>query len=218
MFSLCPVAIAKEKSMFVLVNLCDNDTINKIDFGVEEIEELPFVSTIHGNYSIILESEDGKEILKYYFDVYFEINAMEVDILTGELWPKKVKLECNEVYIRLPFFKNVSKIRILRLDKLLHEFSICNYNKICELKRGENEINCARDCSRAMCGNKRCEFGETQESCCRDCGCPHGFNCIDDKCVRISSPIIYFIIILIIGVLMTVVILTKKSLKTPQAY
>jgi len=35
-----------------------------------------------------------------------------------------------------------------------------------------------------ICGNGVCEEGETQESCCLDCGCPEGTECKDNVCAK----------------------------------
>ena len=35
-----------------------------------------------------------------------------------------------------------------------------------------------------VCGNGVCEKGETQESCCSDCGCMEGYECKDNSCVE----------------------------------
>ena len=45
----------------------------------------------------------------------------------------------------------------------------------------------AADCKgEAKCGDKSCDDGkgETQETCCKDCGCPEGQQCKDDKCLE----------------------------------
>jgi hypothetical protein len=66
------------------------------------------------------------------------------------------------------------------------------------------------DCVKSICGNRICEAGETQENCCKDCGCPSGYNCIENKCVKILSPIVYFIILLVISGLIVIIILLSK--------
>jgi hypothetical protein len=116
----------------------------------------------------------------------------------------------------------------------------CNHNHICEKKYGENFINCPSDCPsgsedgicdgirdgkcdpdcepgadpdciKPICGNRICETEETQENCCKDCGCPSGYNCIENKCVKTSSPLIYLIFALILAILVAIVILQSKK-------
>ncbi len=48
---------------------------------------------------------------------------------------------------------------------------------------GCNALN-DNDC-RALCGNDVCEPGE-QDKCCIDCGCPEGYECVDNECVLIT--------------------------------
>ncbi|MEM5872587.1 MAG: hypothetical protein QXD55_01885 [Candidatus Aenigmatarchaeota archaeon] len=33
-----------------------------------------------------------------------------------------------------------------------------------------------------VCGNNKCESGETKENCCRDCGCDSGLYCESNIC------------------------------------
>ncbi len=40
----------------------------------------------------------------------------------------------------------------------------------------------------SKCGNGICEEGETQDTCCIDCGCPEGYTCVNNKCES-SEPI-----------------------------
>ncbi len=39
----------------------------------------------------------------------------------------------------------------------------------------------------AVCGNGKCESGETQDTCCMDCGCPQGYTCINNRCEIINK-------------------------------
>jgi len=34
-----------------------------------------------------------------------------------------------------------------------------------------------------VCGNSICEIGEDSISCCKDCGCPKGYECKENKCI-----------------------------------
>ena len=70
------------------------------------------------------------------------------------------------------------------------------------------------DCIKTICGNRVCEFGETQNNCCKDCGCPSGFHCIENKCVKVFSPTVYFVIIFVVILLaITIIIKTKHTTK-----
>ncbi len=55
-------------------------------------------------------------------------------------------------------------------------------NGICD-KATENVATCPQDC-KSVCGNKICEATENQDSCCKDCGCPEGRSCQDNKCSK----------------------------------
>jgi len=76
-------------------------------------------------------------------------------------------------------------------------------------KTPEKDPDCVKE--RSICGNRICETGETQENCCKDCGCPSGYNCIENKCVKTSSPLIYLIFALILAILVAMVILQSKK-------
>lgn len=36
------------------------------------------------------------------------------------------------------------------------------------------------------CGDGTCESGESQKSCCEDCGCSSGYSCVDNQCIETS--------------------------------
>lgn len=46
---------------------------------------------------------------------------------------------------------------------------------------------CANPVVRPVCGNGRCETGETQTNCCADCGCPAGSTCRAGTCGSTST-------------------------------
>ena len=210
-FALFSIVYAKSTTFFVLFDICKNDTIKIKDYGIQRIEPPAYSGISGGNYSIVFISTKEETVLKHDFDVTFLIHGIEVDSETGETKPKEVKLECAEIYLRLPFFDNTKRIRYMHYDKIIYEKDICNFNKLCEADKGENILNCPEDCGgKPNCGNKICEIGETQENCCKDCGCPSGYTCIENKCVKVLSPIVYFIILLIISTLIVVIILLSK--------
>jgi len=210
-FALFSIVYAKSTTFFVLFDICKNDTIKIKDYGIQRIEPPAYSGISGGNYSIVFISTKEETVLKHDFDVTFLIHGIEVDSETGETKPKEVKLECAEIYLRLPFFDNTKRIRYMHYDKIIYEKDICNFNKLCEADKGENILNCPEDCGgKPNCGNKICEIGETQENCCKDCGCPSGYTCIENKCVKTTSPLIYLIPVLIIATLVIIIILKSK--------
>lgn len=210
-FALFSIAYAQGTTFFILFDICKNDTITIKDYGIQRIEPPAYSERSGGNYSIVFVSTKEETVLKHDFDVMFLIHGIEVDPETGETKPKEVKLECAEIYLRLPFFDNTKRIRYTHYDKIIYEKDICNFNKLCEADKGENILNCPEDCGgKPTCGNKICEIGETQENCCKDCGCPSGYNCIENKCIKVLSPIVYFIILLVISSLIAIIILLSK--------
>jgi len=47
-----------------------------------------------------------------------------------------------------------------------------------------------KDCeSKASCGDGNCDVneGETPKTCCKDCGCPTGYSCVDNKCEGVEA-------------------------------
>ncbi len=52
----------------------------------------------------------------------------------------------------------------------------------------ENVATCPQDC-KAVCGNDICENTENQSACCKDCGCPSGQSCANNKCSKKSGDI-----------------------------
>jgi hypothetical protein len=44
-------------------------------------------------------------------------------------------------------------------------------------------VNSSSNISESICGNNVCDSNETQENCCKDCGCPKDMSCIDNKCI-----------------------------------
>lgn len=60
------------------------------------------------------------------------------------------------------------------------EDSICDKDCI-----SQNIPEADRDCP--ICGDEKCEAGETQENCCTDCGCLESMRCVDNSCQDICG-------------------------------
>mgnify|MGYP001773454899 CR=1 FL=1 len=165
---------------FILFDICKNDSVIIKEYGMRT-REVIYEEEGEGDYSIVFLSTYDKTLFTYNFNVQFIIHAEGIDPITGEMKYIEVNLDCTERYFRFPYFENMKKVRILHLDKLIHEIEICNYNKKCEENLGENSNNCM-DCN--ICGNKICEPFENYTNCCIDCGCPEGLLCRGNVCIE----------------------------------
>lgn len=166
-----------------------------------------------GDYFVKILDKNNSVLFTEKFNVLFYIQiqketGVEYKEVNSSIVSLRLYLPPKSYSIR--FYKKEKEILSLFLPDL-----ICNRNNICEREKGEDEYLCSKEClalaQKPICGNKVCEDGETQENCCKDCGCPSGFNCIENKCVKTTSPLIYIIPILIIIALVAVIILKSKK-------
>jgi len=172
-----------------------------------------------GEYQVKIFDKNFTLLFSEKFNVLFilQINrynetSQSIEIVTEELNSTIVSMRLylppKSFYVK--FYKKEKEILSLNLSEI-----ICNNNEVCEEKRGENEYLCPDECialsQKPICGNRICENGETQENCCRDCACPKGYNCIENKCVKITPNTVYLIIIVIVAVLAIVIILKSKK-------
>jgi hypothetical protein len=191
-----------------------NDTISLKDwyYTVENFNTfIPYKGV--GNYTLKIFDNNNSLLMSERFNVLFYLqiyteNGIETRTLNSTTVNMRINLPPKSYNIA--FFKNDIKIASFNLGDL-----ICNRNSICEKEKGENEYLCPSECltltQRSICGNKICETGETQENCCKDCGCPSGYNCIENKCVKTTSSLIYLIFALIFAILVAIVILKSKK-------
>ena len=160
-------------------------------------EEMGFVEVIDGKYKIrgkfhIIEKNqpifDKNEnvLLDEKFSVIFlkyirTLNGTIVKEINRTI--KSFRISKPEKAYIIRFYKGGVPILQVNLSK---EF--CNDDEKCDRENGENEYLCPQDCEKQfvekrLCGNGICEAGETQETCCIDCGCPVGMRCVKNKCV-----------------------------------
>jgi len=198
----------------LLLHIFRNDTIILKDLSI--IYSLPtHFPTIDSGYYIEILSNERKVLIRENLPIYFTLAVFrESKAETKSPFP----LQLDEIVIdlRLPYFENGKWIAIYHLDKKIFEMDLsqylCNNNGKCEENRGETLYICPNDCKAPnLCGNRICEWSETQENCCKDCGCPRGFNCIDNECIKVFSPKIYLFLIFLVGILaVAVIFLTRK--------
>jgi archaellum component FlaF (FlaF/FlaG flagellin family) len=207
----------KASTLDLTIEFFKNDTalLKEWYFTTENFATfLPFQGS--GDYQVKILDKNGTVLFSEKFNILFllQINQ-ENDIITKELNSSianfRLYLPPKSFSVRV--YKKEKEILSLNLSEI-----ICNGNKICEREKGEDEYLCPNEClvvvQKTVCGNKICETGETQENCCKDCGCPSGYKCIENKCVKTSSPPIYIIFALIIAILVAVVILQSKKFHT----
>lgn len=136
------------KILYVLFDLCKNETIKFKEYGVLEFEEELVYMDGEGNYSIVLISKENKEILDYNFDINFLLHLDIFDMETGGLKGIIVDTECKEIYLKLPYIRDINSLKVLHLNSTIYELDFCNYNGICEKnnKTNENHDLCPSDC------------------------------------------------------------------------
>jgi len=172
-----------------------------------------------GDYEVKIFDKNFNPLFSEKFNVLFilQINrynetSQSIEIVTEELNSTTVSMRLylppKSFYVK--FYKKEKEILSLNLSEI-----VCNNNKICEEGRGESEYLCPNECivlsQKPICGNRICENGENQENCCKDCGCPSGYKCIENKCVKTAPNALYLIIIMVIIVALAIVIILKSK-------
>jgi hypothetical protein len=205
-FTFLPIVISQSlDKIFVLdIYIYRNDSTAKlVDFKLTEGVPQSFPEPPpEFNYTLTIYSVDNQILFQKPIIVGFLVS----------IFPEGEKL-LDEVFLRLriPYFENAKRIDIYRNNKKIFSYEICYINGVCDSSKGENSVNCPEDCKpKTVCGNKICEVGETKENCCKDCGCPSGYTCIENKCIKTTSPLIYLIPVLIIATLVIIIILKSK--------
>ena len=210
---------AKASTLDLTIEFFKNDTalLKELYFTVENFATfLPFQGS--GDYQVKIFDKNGTVLFSEKFNILFllQINQ-ENNIIIKELNSSiaTLRLYLPPKSFSLGVYKREKEILSLNLSEI-----ICNNNKICEREKGEDEYLCPNECLRLLqktiCGNRICETGETQENCCKDCGCPSGYNCIENKCVKTTSSLIYLIFALIFAILVAIVILKSKKFHLPS--
>jgi hypothetical protein len=204
---------AKASTLSLTIEFYKNDTVIVKDyyFTTQNFATfLPYQAT--GEYLVKILDKNNSLLFSENFNILFLIQIYsETNIIAEKsnstITTLRLYLPPKSFFIK--FYRREKEILSLNLSDF-----VCNRNNICEKERGEDEYLCPSECliltQRSICGNRICETGETQENCCKDCGCPSGYNCIENKCVKVLSPIVYFIILLIISGLIVIIILLSK--------
>jgi hypothetical protein len=205
---------AKASTLSLTIEFYKNDTaiVKDYYFTTENFATfLPYQAT--GDYSVKIFDKNNSLLFSEKFNVLFLIQIYK----ESEIINEEINSTISNLRLYLPpksffikFYRNEKEILPLTLSDF-----VCNKNNLCEKERGEDEYLCPSECltlvQKPICGNKICETGETQENCCKDCGCPSGYNCIENKCAKTSSPLIYLIFALILAILVAIVILQSKK-------
>jgi hypothetical protein len=204
---------AKASTLSLTIEFFRNDTARVKDyyFTTQNFATfLPYQAT--GEYLVKILDKNNSLLFSENFNILFLIQIYsETNIIAEEsnstIATLRLYLPPKSFFIK--FYRREKEILSLNLSDF-----VCNRNNICEKERGEDEYLCPSECftlaQRSICGNRICELGETQENCCKDCGCPSGYSCIENKCTKVISPIFYLIIFLVISVLIVLVILLTK--------
>jgi hypothetical protein len=204
---------AKASTLSLTIEFYKNDTARVKDyyFTTQNFATfLPYQAS--GEYLVRIFDKNNSLLFSENFNILFFIQIYgKTNIVTEEtnstIATFRLYLPSKSFFIK--FYRREKEILSLNLSDF-----VCNRNNICEKERGEDEYLCPSEClmlaQKSICGNRICEAGETQENCCKDCGCPSGFNCIENKCVKVLSPIVYFIILLVISSLIVTIILLSK--------
>lgn len=152
-----------EKKIFIFyLDICRNDTV-KLNSFEENIGTTSYEQTT-GDYEFRLVSRDERILYKMFMDIFFVIHRDVVDE-EGNMQYESIELDCREIFLRYPFFENSKRLEIYNKDKIISSIDIPSQEKP------------------SACGNKNCETGETQENCCKDCGCQKAMECVNNKCV-----------------------------------
>jgi hypothetical protein len=204
---------AKASTLSLTIEFYKNDTaiVKDYYFTTENFATfLPYQAT--GDYSVKIFDKNNSLLFSEKFNVLFLIQIYgESGIMNEEInsTVSNLRLYLPPKSFFIKFYRGEREMLSLNLPDF-----VCNKNDICEKERGEDEYLCPSECltltQKSVCGNKICETGETKENCCKDCGCPSGYNCIESKCVKTTSPLIYIIPVLIIVTLAMIIILKSK--------
>ncbi|MEM5820986.1 MAG: hypothetical protein QXP34_01545 [Candidatus Aenigmatarchaeota archaeon] len=197
--------IISDKTFYLLINICKNNSVFLIDYGIIENPEYVESNKIgFGNYTILLYSTNNSVLLQYNFSQSFKTHREIIDPITGEMKGEEVEFECLEKYFRFPYLKDLSKIEMFNFDQKILETKICNENSVCEKKLGENEINC-NDCKLKICPNLKDNYCEPN--------CPE-----DPDCKEYYIPPISIFILLIIAIAIITFIMYTKRINKVKLY
>ncbi len=176
------IGYSNQEIFSVLFDIYKDDTVVLKEIKLVELEGVNF-NEGEGKYSFILYSQE-EVLYENKRSIKFQVHRDIIDPETGEMYEENIEINPQEIYIRLPYYRDAERIELKHSNDLIFSYDICQINDNCDISKGENPFNCPSDCQKPVeCGNGICEEGETQGNCCQDCGCPEDMECEDGECV-----------------------------------
>ena len=196
--SLIPLVHASETILFIQLEVYKNDTVILNNLKVMNGQPTPYI--ISGDYRLQLLNADKKVFIEKFIKINF--------LLMTE---PPIPLNSSPLHLRVIYDPAMIYLRLLRNETeiFFKEINTCNENDLCESL--ESYLSCPSDCPLdspdgicikdkdgicdpdciedtdpdcIICGDGKCDQGETRENCCVDCGCIGGMKCQNGKCVK----------------------------------
>lgn len=193
-----PIIVFALQNVLVLkVEIQKNDTVNLLDFHLEEGTESVELTDHVRDYKIKLKSNTGQVLYLKYFEPSFDVL---IDPLPGQEAPSNGSISLDKVTttLKINYVDGAKTLELYHKDNriLVATIELCNNNKICEIDKKENYLSCPSDCPSGSndnycdrvldgkcdldcgvieldidctCGDGICSERENPKTCPRDC-------------------------------------------------
>lgn len=160
--------------------------------------------TISGDYKLEILDNNNKVLIEKSINLNFMIMSDPPQPTNSSFINQKLDFNSSMKYVKL-FFNGTEifsrEIIPCNNNGVCDEYesylscpSDCPLNELDGICTKDNDGVCDPDCSpgadpdceetqnTGVCGNNLCESNETQDNCCKDCGCPTDMKCANNKC------------------------------------